>query len=250
MKVVLLGTGFALPSAGRAQSGVLVETGENLVLLDLGAGVLHRLEQSGYGLEEVTHVFFTHHHLDHDSDFMPLLKARWLKGGGGLRVFGPGGTREWLAGLLEAYPYLRGRIALEVRELQDKSRVTLGRDAVEARRNKHSLPGLAYRLASSGRAVVYSGDTSPCRGVRELCIPGAELLIHECSFPDVEGEKYPDHTTPTGLGRLISGLRVKKLVLTHFSPLAEEKLGEMVAGVREYFEGEVIIGEDLMELEI
>jgi ribonuclease BN (tRNA processing enzyme) len=250
MKVTLLGTGFALPSAKRAQSGILVETRENLILFDLGAGVLHRLEQSSYNLEDITHVFFTHHHLDHDSDFMVLLKARWLRGRRELQVFGPVGTKEWLTKLLEAYPYLKGRVTVKTRELEDRARVKLGRDVVEARENKHSLGGLAYRLTSLDVAVVYSGDTAPCRGVKELCIPGVELLIHECSFPDAEGEKYADHTTPTGLGRLISGMQVKKLVLTHFSPIAEEGLEEMVSVLKKHFKGEVIIGEDLMELRL
>jgi ribonuclease BN (tRNA processing enzyme) len=250
MRITLLGTGFAVPSPSRVQSGILVETGENLILFDCGAGVVHRLAQSGHDSRDITHVFFTHHHLDHDSDFMALLKANWLKGRRELEVFGPKGTEKWLSSLLEAYPYMKGRSEIMVRELEDTAVVRVGEDVIEARNNKHALDGLAYRLTSSGKSMVYSGDTAPCKGVRELCKGGVELLIHECSFPDKEGESYADHTTPEGLGRLLTGLPVKKLVITHFSPMAEEKLGEMKASLERYFKGEIIIGEDLMELKI
>jgi ribonuclease BN (tRNA processing enzyme) len=250
MRVILLGTGFAVPSSSRVQSGILVETRDNLILFDCGAGVVHRLAQSGYDSMDITHVFFTHHHLDHDSDFMALLKANWLKDRKNLTVFGPMGTERWLSSLFEAYPYLKDRTDIGVMELENMAMVKIGGDVVEARSNKHALEGLAYRLTSSDKSMVYSGDTAPCEGVRGLCEGGVELLIHECSFSDAGGERYADHTTPEGLGRLLTGLPVKKVVLTHFSHMAEERLGEMKASLERYFKGEIMLGEDLMELEL
>lgn len=246
MRATLLGTGFALPSPRRAQSGLLVETKDNLILFDCGAGVLHRLAQSRHDSGDVNLVFLTHLHLDHCSDLMALLKANWMKGKKNLKIFGPRGTGSWIIQLFEAYPYMKGRIETEVREVGDEGVIRAEGDSIEARKNAHTLESLAYRVTSEGKALVYSGDTAPCGGVKELCARGVDLLIHECSFPD--GKTFEDHTTPGALSRLLDGLPVKKVVLTHFSPRAETKLREMKASLEKY--NEIIIGEDLMEIRV
>jgi ribonuclease BN (tRNA processing enzyme) len=250
MRVTILGSGFAVPSPNRAQTGILVETRTERILLDCGSGVLQRLVNCGCDATEITHVMFTHHHLDHDGDFMSLLKAMWLLGKRELEVTGPAGTEEWLARLFEAYPYMEGRLDLNIRLLQDSARVSIGDAMVEARKNKHALDGLAYRIEAGDGSMVFSGDTAPCRGVRELCERQTDLLIHECSFPDKEGEAFPDHTTPRGLGKLVEELPLRRLVLTHFSPIAEKRFDEMKSVIEKYFHGELILAHDLMVLEI
>lgn len=250
MRVIILGSGFAVPSPNRAQSGILVETGKNRILIDCGAGVLYRLAQAGKGITGITQVLFTHHHLDHDGEFMSLLKAMWLKGKRELMVLGPPGTVEWLSKLMDAYPYMKGRLDLNITSLEDSSRVSFGGAQLEARRNKHALYGLAYRIQYNENSVVFSGDTAPCEGVKKLCEKSTDLLIHECSFLDAEGERFPDHTTPKGLGELVRNLPVKRLVLTHFSPTSENGLEEMVSVIARYFKGEIILAKDLMVLEL
>jgi len=251
MRVLLLGTGFSVPTPERAQSGILVETPRNLLLFDCGAGILQRIAQSKYDLKDIEHIFFTHHHLDHDSDFLVLLKAAWLKGRKELQIYGPEGTREWLSNLLDAYEYLKGRVKIEVMELKDGSRIEIRGDVVECRLGRHSLPNLAYKITSSASMVmVYSGDTEPCRGVAELCKEGVELLIHECSLLDPVSGQTRDHSSPTALGKLLHELPVNKLVITHFSPETKGREGEMADIIKRYFDGEVIVGKDLLEIEI
>lgn len=250
MRVTILGSGFAVPSRNRAQTGMLIGTGSENFLIDCGSGVLRRLAQSDYDITEITHVLFTHHHLDHDGDFMALLKAIWLMGKRELDVLGPTGTEEWLASLLEAYPYMKGRLNLNITQLRDSGRVSVGGTVIEARRNKHALDGLAYRIETKDASMVFSGDTEPCEGVRKLCEKETDLLIHECSFPDEEGKAFSGHTTPRGLGGLVRNLPVRKLVLTHFSPIAEGKLDEMSSVIEKYFPGEIVLARDLMVLEL
>src|SRR5438876_163206 len=63
---------------------------------------------------------------------------------------------------------------------------------------RHSVPSVALRVEAraSGVAVVYSSDTAPCAAVERLAA-GAELLIHEATYPvsaAVEAERF-SHTT-------------------------------------------------------
>ena len=58
---------------------------------------------------------------------------------------------------------------------------------------RHSVTALAYRLEAEEKVVVYSGDTEPCPRVAALA-KEADLLIHECSFP--EPFDVTNHSTP------------------------------------------------------
>ena len=251
MRITLLGTGFAIPFKDRVQSGVLVETDGELILLDCGAGVLSRLSQSRYGHMDIDHVFFTHHHLDHNSDFLALLKADFLKGRNHLNIYGPVGTKDWISSLFDAYPYLKGRFDLNIVEINGGDVVKFGDIVVSCENMEHILPTIGYRIETKEGSVVYTGDTVPCEGVKRLCNEGLNILIHECAFPDpIKGETVEGHTTPSTLGRLIGGMDIEKIVITHFAPEAEGKQDEMVESLKRFFNGDVIAAYDLLEIEV
>ncbi|MEE8168320.1 MAG: MBL fold metallo-hydrolase [Candidatus Hydrothermarchaeales archaeon] len=248
MRVTLLGTGYAIPTAERVHTSLLVETNENLLLFDCGSGVLHRIAESGYDTARISAIFFTHHHLDHDSDFLSLMKANWLKGRNDMRIYGPEGTKDWLTHLLGAYPYLQGRLALDVEEVMNGGEVRLGKDVVSYRTSAHGFLGLAYKVSSAGSSMVYSGDTEPCDAVAQLS-KGAGLLVHECNVLVGEAD---GHSTPLTLGKLLEGIELEKLVLVHLPPEIEspEIKTKVLQSLSGYFKGEIIIGSDLLRLEL
>ncbi len=246
MRVVLLGTGFAVPSRERVQSGVLVETGGNLILLDCGGGVLGNVAKAGYNATDVTHVFLTHLHLDHNIDLFPLLKARWILEENKAKVYGPEGTKKLIDALFEAYPYLKDRFDLEITELKNGDVVSLGDDRITCASVRHSPESIAYRIESVS-FIVYTGDTEPCEGVKTLIGDGIDVLIHECSLFDsyIEG-----HTSVKSLGVFLKDEPIKKLVLTHFSSEIHGHEEEIVEIIKRYFSGEIVIGEDLLSLDL
>lgn len=242
MQLTFLGTGVVVPTKDRAQSGILV-TRPFPILFDCGSGVLRRIEQAGYRHIDINTIFFTHHHLDHDIDFIALVKANWLRGEKKMKVYGPIGTKEWIENLIKVYPYMKDRVNFEIIELKDKSRVNIESIEVEAREVIHSVPTLGYRIEGDSTLVI-SGDTEPCKGVKELCKKGVELLIHECSFPD--SYDVTNHTIPHELGRLIKDLNIKKVILTHLYPETKGHENEMIKSIRKNFNGEVLIAYDLL----
>ena len=252
MRVIFLGTGFAVPERDRAQAGILVETGSNLLLFDCGAGALSRIGESGHDVMDVKHIFLTHHHLDHDSDFLSIYKARALAGKKNLNLYAPRGTEKWLTSLFNAYPYLEGRMELTRKKMGNGSRLKLDDCLIESRKTSHTRDSLAYRISTSKASIVYSGDTAPCDGIAQLCKNGVDLLIHECSLPDPENpEDMPqDHTTPEGLGSFVSGLPIKRLAVTHFSPKMRGSKVKLVEAISRYFHGEILLARDLLEIDV
>ncbi len=251
MKVTLLGSGTSLPDPDRVQSGILVEVGNQTILFDVGSGTLHRLTQTQVDVTSIDAVFITHFHIDHCSDFIPLCQTLWLSGyRKTLKLFGPPAMREWARGVLEvAFPYLRGKIRIELLELEERETVYLGPVAISTSITIHgSMDTRAYKIEHEGKSVVYTGDTGPCRDVIELA-QGVDLLIHELNWMD---GKHPEgvHTSPSELMDIVEETCPHKVVLTHLSPEVIANKKSILATISRRSNAEVIIGEDLMVLDV
>ena len=245
LKVTLLGTGVGIPQPGRSQAAVLLENSEPL-LFDCGAGTLLRLDQAGVPTGPLDTVVLTHLHLDHVSDLLALANARYLSGQAGLVVYGPKGTDVWFRLLQSAYPNLE-KMQCEVHELSPMDSFSLKGFDIFAEEARHSVTALVYRLEAEEKVVVYSGDTEPSARVAALA-EGADLLIHECSFP--EPFDVTNHSTPLKLGNVLRDKGVKRIVLTHLYPQAEGHEDEMAEQVIELSGAPTIVGWDLLNLVI
>lgn len=251
MEITFLGTGVAIPQRDRVQSGVLVRLEEKPMLIDCGSGVLCRFPEAGLSHTEVDTVLLSHLHLDHVADLLPLIKANWLRGKTDMRVYGPEGTEEWFLRVISAYEYILDEIDVDVVELfPGKDFTPEGFDCeISCVAAVHSVPTLAYRVTAEDGEFVYSGDTEPCRDILDLAVE-SDLLIHECSFPS--GVKVTNHTTPSTLAELLEeyNKEIGSICLTHFYPEMRGHEREAVYRLKGYFEGEVILAEDLMKLEL
>jgi ribonuclease BN (tRNA processing enzyme) len=244
MHVTFLGTGSAMPTADRVQTGLLLEADDDSTLLvDCGSGVLHRLSQTDVGYEEISTVLLTHHHLDHVSDLLPLLKARWLAGEAFLEVVGPTGTKALLDDLLEVHDYLQDRIDLRVREVTADSFEVAGFD-VEGYEVRHSMPCLAYKFEDT---FTFSGDTEAFAGLTNFA-DGSRVLAHDCSFPDEVD--VSNHPTPTQLGEALAGHDIGRVYLTHLYPHTEGKHREMLDAIEAHFDGDVRFARDGLRFEV
>ena len=237
MQVTFLGTGSAMPNGERVQTGLLVESNGPPLLVDCGSGVLHRLAGTDAGYEAVDHVLLTHHHLDHVSDLLPLLKAKWLAGSAELDVAGPPGTRDLVSGLLSVHDYLQDRVDLSVRDvaLDDAPFEFAGYD-VDAVGTVHSMPCHAYRIDRGGPALTFSGDTEATENVADLA-DGSAVLVHDCSFPD--SVDVSNHPTPAQLGAVLAGREFGTVYLTHLYPHTDGEHQSMLDSIAERFDGDV-----------
>ena len=258
MRVTFLGTGSAMPVADRVQTGLLVEAapGDRAPLLvDCGAGVLHRLSQTDPGYEGVSTVLLTHHHLDHVAALLPLVKARWLAGADHLEVVGPTGTKALVDGLLDVHEYLDGRLDLSVREVSPARSFSAAGFDVTARETRHSMDGLAYRFSPPSAdadpaegPLAISGDTEAFAGMASFA-DGSDVVVHDCSFPD--GTDVSNHPNPTELGRSFADADVGRLLLSHLYPHTGGREREMARSVRGAgFSGEVEVARDGLVVEV
>jgi ribonuclease BN (tRNA processing enzyme) len=256
MEITFLGTGSAMPTGERQQTGILLEGGEKPLLVDCGSGVLSQLASTDVGYEGVDTVLLTHHHLDHVADLLSLLKARWLAGEETLTVLGPPGTPELFRDLLAVHDYLQDRVELDLREVDEGEFFVAGYD-VAAMQTRHSMYCLAYRFSIPGDgkrdndppSFTFSGDSEAFEELIEFA-EGSAVLAHDCSFPD--GIDVDNHPTPSELGTTLAAAdaEIGRLYLTHLYPHTQGKHDGMVNAVRDHWDGDVRTASDRTHLTV
>jgi ribonuclease BN (tRNA processing enzyme) len=244
MKITILGTGGALPPKGRAQTGIYLEKEDGALLVDCGSGILFQLSKADIDLESIETILITHHHLDHMSDLLPIITARWLSGISHTKIIGPEGTADLVSRWISMHEYVEKHISVDIVEIEPDNSFEAGGFQIDSLPTEHWIPTVAFRFDNR---VVFSADTAPINAMCDFA-KDCELLVHECSTPN--GEEMPFHTSPKALGELLSNCNIKKLVLTHFYPPSVGHEKEMASSIKENYPGEVIIGEDLMEFDI
>ena len=243
MQITFLGTGSAMPTGERFQTGLLLENNSRRLLVDCGSGVLHGLSRTNVGYEGVSSILLTHHHLDHVADLLPLLKARWLAGEEYVEIAGPRGTKALVDGLLDVHEYRQDRVDLTVREIGPYG-FEIGGFGVEGYETRHSMYCLAYRF---DEIFTVSGDSEAFSGLANFA-DGSAVLAHDCSFPD--DVDVSGHPSPAELGDALAGHEIGRVYLTHLYPHTNDRHEEMLESIGERYDGDVRFAEDGLSLTI
>jgi ribonuclease BN (tRNA processing enzyme) len=286
MRIYVLGAGTPTPTPDRYGTAFVLALGGEHVMVDCGPAATHKLVKAGLRPTQVDHLFFTHHHFDHDVDYPAFLLTRWDQSIGGeatLRVFGPPPTEKLTHGILDekdgifAHDWIarvnhplslnahrrRGgtlprRPPVVAAHDVRPGRVATGADweatAAPAEHVQPWLDSLAYRLDSPHGSVVFTGDTRPCPSVVELA-RDADVMICVCVFcqEDIDGTPEADAMCgSTAAGRMAEAAGVKTLILAHQSTSLEEpgNMERALSDVGRVYRGRVVWGTELMALDV
>ncbi len=258
LEVWLTGTGTPAVLTHRFGPSTVLRAGEEVMVVDCGNGTAYQLAKLGIRLNEVTHIFVTHHHVDHNVDLGFLLMSPWVQRGQyrAPYIIGPPGTLEYVNRILAAHDYdIRVRIphgynpqdvAPPVIEIENGNIVHGATWRSTAFRVDHSPVDQAfgYRFDTRTHSIVISGDTKPCDNLID-CGQGTDILIHEAIFPGFGIPEY--HTLSTEVGRVASRARAKRLVLTHLIPgdLGDEEWRDHA---QRHYGGPITVGHDLLKV--
>ena len=269
-RIVLLGTGCPSPSHIRYGPSTLICTERINVLIDAGSGVTQRLSKFGLAPSEIDMILITHLHSDHIVDLYQLYISGWHTGRTKpFKIVGPKGIKKFFDKTVEAYAdELNLRVAWEKRPNNEGLVIDITEidkefiyDEMDIKITSIEVlhqpvePAYGYQFFVDDKKITYSGDTRYSINLEEAS-KDADYLIHEVfvslNFDDkrmtqdtlVNVQEY--HSTPEDVGTLAQAANVKKLILNHFVPpvFDEESLK---AEISQYYDGEIIVGNDLDE---
>jgi ribonuclease Z len=290
MKVTLLGTGMPAADPKRRGPSQVIEIGDDLLFIDVGAGALHRFVESGYvqprplgqsprRRPELRRILFTHLHSDHTTGLADLLWSGWIS-----RLWdqppviaGPPGTARFVEKLIDAYSYdIRVRTGGE--ELRRESLVprveeieegwTLEGDGwrVSAFRVEHEPVDQAfgYRIDANSTSAVFSGDTHYSENLIKHA-QNADLLVHEVYWakgmrdritPDMPAsfrrrvDLVAGYHTASDQVGKVAAAANARHLVLNHIIMAGGSTEALIDDIRPDFRGEVTVGEDLMAFDL
>jgi len=279
LRITFLGTGSPRPSLVRYGPSILVEAGDQRVLIDASWGLRERLLQVG-GFALITgldHVLLTHLHFDHTIGLADLWLTGWLYGRSNpLRVEGPAGTSAMMSNLQEAFQWdvdyrkivgITFDPAIVARDITDG--VIYERDGLVITafdvahmpidletRELLEFPGqtLGFRVDFKGHSAVFSGDTRPSDNLVRMA-SGVDVLVHEVQVPSPEqtdearraNVSLSVHSTPSQVADIFRRARPRLAVYSHIIP--PDVTVQMLLDATDY-DGDMAVAHDLMMITI
>jgi ribonuclease Z len=269
MRITLLGTGGPRPDPTRQGPATLVQAGGLQLLFDAGRGAATQL---------------AHHHFDHIGGLGDLLMASWNNGRTEpLTLVGPLGTKEIISGLFDhvytrdiefriaedwalGHPLEPPQTTIEVREMLNGTlelkhgvhvevgKVEHGSTALELSIEQWST--LGYRVEAEGKSVVITGDAVPDDSLVSLA-SGVDVLVM-CGYLShdeisTDADRFLTEKILAGAPQavaLATDAGAQRLVITHIREKSDSALEAMRQQIAATFEREVIIGEDLLTIEV
>ncbi len=194
MKVTVLGSGGWIPTPKNETACYMIESGDDLILLDAGTG-LSNLKHYHEALKnfDTIHIVLSHYHLDHiiGLSFLPLFFKDHT-----VRIYGPGepaypgGVRKILNDFFSE-PFFSS----SVEELTDRIYFedyttgllfSVGNVSFEAFKQVHAHVSCGLKIGSE---LYYASDTTVLHEALERA-SDVKLLLHECWEIETGGDPF------------------------------------------------------------
>jgi len=265
-RLILLGSGGPVPLPERWGTSFLLEIGDEWLMIDCGPASTYKMYQMSIPCTRIEHLFFTHYHSDHMSDYACFLMTRFdmsIGVEGDLNVYGPPPIKditERLWGKDKGVFWLdvvaRMRHPMSVREYHRRGgegpRPEPVVNVYECRGGKiasgkswecyayvvdHAQPyleSLGYRFETEEGVIAFTGDAEPNEKVIELGC-GADMLVINA------------------LGGMVGAAGAAKEAGASGLTVVHQPYGispaEAVDEARRLFSGQVYAAEDMVEIQ-
>jgi len=279
-KLIILGSGTPNPDPERYGSGYAIIVNESAYIVDFGPGIVRRISAmspswggkfSSMELKNINIAFLTHIHSDHSGALADLILTPWIMGRSEpLNLYGPKGLKAMSENIIEAYiddinyrlygsqPANKLGYTTNVNEIIEDGIIYKDNNVeVIAFKNNHGdfKNSFGFLFITEDKRILLSGDTAVSNNLIKYG-ENLDILVHEVFSSETFVNKTKDwqtyhkahHTSSIDLGKIAKKLKPKKLVLSHilFWGASDESL---INDVRENFNGETIIAQDLMIIE-
>ncbi len=241
MKITFLGTSHGLPERGRNCSCTMIESGENIYFVDVGAPLAEIMVNRNISYDNVKATFITHPHGDHYFGlYMFINIAKWFRPNCRTQIYLPDTVlydrmypeiydrREESNKFINLHCYNEG-------ELYNDGRIKLRAIATEHMKNVNR-PSYAFDIELEDKRILFTGDlTGGQEDFPQVAFSeDFDLIVTECA-----------HASPETLEKNMARCKTKRMVINHIYPFWKmNRLGSL----NQKFGYEVIIGNDYDEI--
>lgn len=263
VQLQILGSGGPGASGGRASSGYLLWVdGVSRIMVDAGSGTKDQFHRAGANSDDIDFVGLSHLHPDHSAE----LPAIFWPAGGSFQISGPTGSDDFpsieqflelLVGTNGAYSVLAPRMDLQVTTVDTNSRQAMAvwsadNILVSATAVPHGeVPTLAYKFEFAQTSIVFASDQNGSDPAFIDFARGVDyLVIHLTGTEDATGVIAELHAKPSVWGDIAASAEVGQVIVSHISAITTDMLDESLAIIRQHYAEPLVIGEDLMCIEL
>ena len=233
LRLTVLGCSSAPPHQATAAAGFLVQWGDTNLLLDVGQGVVRKL-QTVLDPQQLTAIVIGHMHADH---FLDLVGLRYLYPWGEpaeepLPVHLPPGGHDRLDALAVAVSERAGFFdaAFDAIEYDPARELLVGDLRLRFLRGRHYVPAWGVVVeAPDGARLAYTGDTGPSSAVEDAVRDADLLLVESALSSDLQDDPERGHLTGDEAIALARSAGAGSALLVHFNPDRFEELGALCA---------------------
>jgi ribonuclease BN (tRNA processing enzyme) len=222
MKLIVLGSGSAVPHPARSSSAYWLETSVGKILLDFAASAVHRMAQENLDWVNLDSIWISHFHLDHIGGLAPFLfgtrnAPETQERTKPLKIFGARGLEKLVKSFDEAHNYklFKQPFPLEIVEVEplDDFEILAGVRAATMK-TPHTDESMAIHIRDQDdKTLVYSSDTGFTKALGAFA-RNADLFVAECSF--FKNKPVEKHLRLEEAMFLIRHAKPRRAMLTHF----------------------------------
>ncbi len=189
LTATIIGSGSPIYNESRAGASVLISNGNTQILVDMGNGTQANLRKARINLRKMSALVFTHHHLDHNEEFLPIL-IRSLMGKNNFKIIGPPNTTNLTETNLRLFSEdIAYRLGKTQRTLADRKKAFTTRDIqggesfniegirVSTQKVPHTIHAIAYRFDYNKESIVITGDLTFTEDLPKLAKDADFLII-------------------------------------------------------------------------
>lgn len=284
LTATIIGSGSPIYNENRASASTLISAGDTHILVDMGNGTQANLNKLGFDARNLSALMFTHHHLDHNEEFVPMF-IRLLLGRGDFTIMGPPNTVTLTESNLNLYEedisYRLGKTnrkiservkAFEVNDLSGGESFKVGDILVTTLKVPHTIYTLAYRFDYQGQSVIITGDLTYSDELPTLAKNADFMIIDSGGMVMKDGRRNTNkgnkvnksgsqssgdkgkktieraHLNLADSSSMAEQANVKNLVYTHFNSTTVDTVASLKE-IQKNYRGNVIFGEDLMVIQ-
>jgi ribonuclease BN (tRNA processing enzyme) len=222
VRLTILGGSAASPNTGMGCSGMLLDSGQTRLVLDLGLGTLPELRKHA-DFRTLDAVIISHMHVDHVLDLLALRHALAYNPIGPpapVPVWLPPGGADFLADTTARFDACDepGRFAatVVVAEYDPSQPLVIGDLVLTFAPAVHYIPAWAMRVHGGGADLGYTGDTGPTADLAGF-FAGVGVLVAEATLLEPGNAPIAERGSLTAAeaGELAAVAGAETLILTH-----------------------------------